>query len=112
MATEVSPLIPEPSFIGYVGENGVTLTPLPPGGPISELSIAPPLTLDNDDGRWKLNGVDADGKECSCIAKRARDDRVFFDVPVQGKDTTCVVEVITSEKKEASPWVWPLNLFF
>ena len=80
------------------------------GGPISELSIAPPLTLDNDDGRWKLNGVDADGKECSCIAKRARTTASSSRAGA-GEGHHLCGGVITSEKRGLAVGV-ALNLFF
>ena len=107
MATETSPLL-TPAFVGYADDDGgLTLTPLPPNGPVSDLKLAPPLTVSKTDyGTWQLH----DTTGLICDATSTKNDSTYFEVKLKS-EKKCVIEVVPKIEK-ASQWRWPLNLFF
>ena len=101
------------SFVGYVDDGAVTLTPVL--GTSAALAWQGALTLRATDGGWTLRGADENNDAVETESLQQVDDRAFFEVPIRSNTPqTCVVEVVVGLPAEPSPqrWPWPISAFF
>lgn len=105
MATETSPLLQTPDFVGVEDADG-TITLTPKSVPVDDLALAPPLKVKQTEyGTWQLH--DTGGVVCD--ATLTKNGSSFFQVSLKS-EKKCVIEVVP-KKDEASQWRWPLSLF-
>ena len=105
MATETSPLLQPPDFVGVEDDDG-TVTLTPKSVPVDDLALAPPLTVKRTAyGTWQLQ--DTEGVVCD--ASLTKNGSSFFEVALKN-EKKCVIEVVP-KTGETSQWQWPLSLF-